>query len=227
MPAKITEPEHQPFLYSDDPTTKDLEPTGQFRQIKNRRTTFISHSLVFVVTSFLWILVTYVVTSPSTRWSSGSSTGGRHNITSNARLITCGNTTQEARANNCSYDILLNNWVPHACVDVNEDFILEYLDDDSWGAFVDKNMSVRITSIEEMSEREFYYTSVRDHINHCAVMWKKQFSALFEESRAFDSVIASPGHTDHCAQYLMDVVGADWAEATRVERGFAGCWVRD
>jgi hypothetical protein len=187
--------------------------------------------LVFVTTSILWILVLFVLTSQSAQsWHSSYSKPGdsRHNVTSNARLLTCGNTTQQALAKGCKYDILLNNWVPAPCYDKDsQDFIAEYTDDESWGAFADKNMTQRLNSVQEMAESEIYYTSVRDHINHCAVLWKKQFWALFEEKREFDTVVASAGHTDHCAQYLMEVVGADWTEATKVERGFAGCWVRE
>jgi hypothetical protein len=232
MPSKAEEPEHQPFLssYSDDPTTSSSEPSGQFRNNKTPRTIFISHSLVFIITSLLWMLVLSVILSPSSHyWKSSYSKPGdpRHNVTSNAQLLTCGNTTQQALAQGCKYDILLNNWVPAPCFDADsEDFIADYTDDKSWGAFADKNMTQRFNSVQEMSESEIYYTSVRDHINHCAVLWKKQFWALFEEKKAFDTVVASPGHTDHCAQYLIDVVGADWTEATKVERGFAGCWVR-
>ena len=39
----------------------------------------------------------------------------RHNVTTNARLIKCGETPQEAVENNCTYDILLNAWVPEPC----------------------------------------------------------------------------------------------------------------
>ena len=73
-----------------------------------------------------------------------------------------------------------------------------------------------------------YYTSKRDHVNHCATMWKKQFWVLFEERAFMDSFIASPGHTDHCASYLADAGTGDMdvEGSTLVDVGFAGCWVR-
>jgi hypothetical protein len=234
MPSKQKETEQQPFLdkYTDDDPTRQDSDSPQlphhYQQALARRTRIVSHALVFLLTSFLWLTILYLVSHQP--WSSESNRpiskpgDDRHNITSNARLLTCGSTVFEAREKGCKYDILLNNWIPTPCYE--DDFILEYTDDESWGAYADANMTNKLTALE-MSESEYYYTSVRDHINHCAILWKKQFWVLFEERQAVDTIVANPGHTDHCAQYLMDVEESKVSEATRVERGFAGCWVRD
>ncbi|KAF6843368.1 hypothetical protein CMUS01_02198 [Colletotrichum musicola] len=224
-------PEYQPFLkYSDDPATEETSPPQHHAR---RRTTVLSHVLVFVATSLVWVLVFFLVV-PSTPaastqgaaaadWSGGKVAGERHNITTGRRFIECGNTTTEARARGCKYDILLNHWVPSVCFD--KDSVAEYREDDSWGAFADMNMTQRL-SVDEMSERDFYWTSIRDHINHCAIMWRRQFYALYDERDAVDSIITSPGHTEHCSQYLMDAVDSKWKEPTKTMRGFAGCWIR-
>lgn len=224
-PSKSTE--SQPFLskYSDDPTEPELP--HHYQLALSRRTRIISHTLVFLLTSLLWLLIITLLTHPAKIiWSTTNTTPGEpnYNITSNARLQTCGNTTTSALSAGCKYDVLLNNWIPSPCYD--DEFIQEYTDDESWGAYADANLTIQL-SPQEMSESEYYYTSVRDHINHCAILWKKQFFALYEERRAIDTIVASAGHTDHCAQYLMDVEESNVKEATRVERGFAGCWIRD
>ncbi|QDS78022.1 hypothetical protein FKW77_002885 [Venturia effusa] len=193
-----------------------------------------SHTLVFLLTTLFWLTIhslpllsLHSPTTTTTTTPTPSTPGTpHHNITSTARLLTCGNTTSTAHSSGCKYDILLNNWIPQPCYDDADEFIAEYTDDGSWGAYSDANMTKRLTP-REMGESEFYYTSVRDHINHCAIVWKKQFFAFFEERRAIDTVVASARHTDHCAQFLMDVEESKVKEATRVERGFAGCWVRD
>lgn len=46
----------------------------------------------------------------------------------------------------------------------------------------------------EMSEFEFYYTSERDHIVHCAMLWRKHFRAFEEERPNFATLIASKGY---------------------------------
>ncbi|KAF2664831.1 hypothetical protein BT63DRAFT_443165 [Microthyrium microscopicum] len=149
-----------------------------------------------------------------------------HNVTTNARKLTCGDgTVEEARREGCKYDILLNNWVPAICYD--EKFIKDYQEDHSWEAFADRNLTQRLTSVDQMLELNYYWTSLRDHINHCAVMWKKQFLVLFEERTAFDTVITDPYHTNHCAQYLADSAYKDGSIPTKVEVGYAGCWVKE
>ncbi|UQC76901.1 uncharacterized protein CLUP02_02367 [Colletotrichum lupini] len=147
------------------------------------------------------------LSQPSASYNSGQ----RHNITTGRTRISCGNTTKEARAKGCKYDVLLNHWVPAQCFD--KDSVDEYQEDASWGAFADKNMTQQLT-IDEMSERDFYWTSIRDHINHCAIMWRRQFYALYDERAAIDTI------------YLMDAVDSKWKEPTKTMRGFAGCWAR-
>lgn len=56
-----------------------------------------------------------------------------HNVTSGARLVSCGNSTAEALAGGCEYDTLLNAWVPGECFD--QEWVEEYEDDGSWAAF--------------------------------------------------------------------------------------------
>ncbi|KAK2001441.1 hypothetical protein LX36DRAFT_351133 [Colletotrichum falcatum] len=223
-------PEYQPFLkYSDDPTAE--EPASPQRHA-SRRNTFLSHTFVLVGTSLVWILIFFLM-SPSMKTNASRQEivssapplpAERHNITTGMEKISCGSTTQEARAKGCKYDILLNHWVPERCFD--KESVDEYQEDGSWGAFADMNMTQRLT-VDEMSERDFYWTSVRDHINHCAIMWRRQFYAFYDDRAAIDSIITSPGHTEHCSQYLMDVVDAKWTEPTKTMRGFAGCWIRE
>lgn len=185
----------------------------------------MSHAIVIILTSLFWSLLFYHTTH-TRHW--GSSTykyvpgAARHNITTNAHFVSCGNSTTEALHAGCNYSLLHNAWVPPVCD--APDFNAEYLDDGSWGAFEDENMTVPLKA-EELGFREVYYTSAKDHANHCGMMWKLQFWALFEEWGALDSIIARPGHTDHCAQFLMDIDAE--RHVTRVEVEFAGCWVRN
>lgn len=223
MPSE-KEVEHQPFLdnYSDE-YARSEEQRELYRKSKNRRKAVTSYAAVFIITSLLWMLL-ILMTTPNV-WKSFKTAGGPRNITSGAQLLTCGECVYEARELGCKYDILLNNWVPEPCYD--EEFIEEYADDGSWAAYADANLTQRITNIEEMSEREYYYTSVRDHVNHCAMIWKKQFWAFFENRKAIDTMISNPAHTDHCAYYLDGFLDKPPTEATKVEVGYAGCWVRE
>ncbi|KEF52130.1 uncharacterized protein A1O9_11756 [Exophiala aquamarina CBS 119918] len=219
--------EQQPFLqYSDDSSSVDEHESGRHgRHVKTSWSIFLSHFLVFLLTSSLWVAISFAIAPASTNSTAVSTKDERHNVTSNAWALDCGDSVEEARELGCAYDVLLNHWVPAPCVD--DEFVKEYQDDGSWAAYYDEGLTHQIMTIDEMSEQDIYYTSVRDHINHCAVVWKKQFYMLFEERQAFDSVIVMPYHTDHCAQYLTEVSDRDWNSSTRVEVGFAGCWIRE
>ncbi|CAN8100298.1 unnamed protein product [Discula destructiva] len=218
---------HKPFLgYSDDP---EKEEARQFRHLNapSKRNT-LSYIAVCFATSLFWAGLFYLfnpeIRTTATTAVSSSPSSNAHNVTTSARLLTCGDSVASARAAGCKYDILLNNWVPAPCFD--QEFIDEYMDDGSWGGYADEAMTQKLTP-HEMSERESYWTSLRDHVNHCAMMWRKQFWVLYEERRAFDTVIASPGHTDHCAQFLVDAPDRNWTHPTRTQMGFAGCWVKE
>lgn len=78
-----------------------------------------------------------------------------------------------------------------------------------------------------MGAREHYYTSIRDHVNHCAMLWRKQFWTLFEDRRVFDSVIVNSYHTEHCSEFLSNLMTMERTEPTLVRVGFAGCWIKE
>lgn len=269
------ENEARPFLeYSDDPAgSRDTDaisrPSENARPaIRNSRAA--RDLLVFLGASLLWLAAIFVVvlllpqpwpgTAPKhgghDRLPAQSSNGDYrlHNITSDARFVTCGTSTAEAQRNGCRYDTLLNHWVPAVCRD--QEWIDEYQDDGSWTAFAEYVVcgfagerwrtvvytaylphlltllcpSVNLTrplSAEDMGERDHYYTSIRDHVNHCAMLWRKQFWTLFEGRKVFDGVIVNTYHTEHCAEFLSDLMTMNRTEPTLVRVGFSGCWISD
>lgn len=148
--------------FSDDPgaqegaTTSDGSlPRHREALVKASGTRRVVRDIaVCVATSLVWMLVIWMfipgsVPAPSSPAgddapgqmmpSQGSSiitgedTARYHNITSGARYISCGNSTEEARSKGCTYDTLLNAWVPAQCLD--QEWIDEYQDDASWTAF--------------------------------------------------------------------------------------------
>lgn len=88
-----------------------------------------------------------------------------------------------------------------------------------------KNLTKKLAP-EDMGTRQYYYTSIRDHVNHCAMLWRKQFWTLFEDRRALDTVIVNPYHTEHCSEFLSSLMNMERTEPTLVKVNFAGCWVR-
>ncbi|OHE99619.1 hypothetical protein CORC01_04977 [Colletotrichum orchidophilum] len=239
--------DQQPFLgFRDDPNKRDstedgaIESDSSLRQQQalraSRHGRLIRDVLVCLATSLLWVAAFYILVPNSLNRHEGTNVDGGsrtptssdyiatfHNVTSNAKFISCGNSTVEAKQMDCKYDTLLNFWVPSQCYD--REFEMEYKDDGSWSAFADQNLTQPI-ALEAMGDQEVYYTSIRDHLNHCSMLWKKQFWTLFEERTVFDGIIVNGFHTEHCADFLKDIYGSNRTDATLVRVGFSGCWVR-
>lgn len=130
---------------------------------RNRR--YLRDFLVFLATSLVWVLAFPLLSGPRAPTEAPSppmssppkglptplpqvgqdgkagtapgpgSAAQKHNITSGAELLSCGNSTAEAKKNGCRYDTLLNNWVPAPCYD--RDYEQEYLDDDTWYSYAE------------------------------------------------------------------------------------------
>lgn len=188
----------------------------------------IPHVLTVIATSLAWILIILCLAGKQNETNTNHrshNASTNKNITSNALLLECGHTTQDAIAKGCEYDILSNNWIPGVCMD--QAAIEEYQSDGSWFGYADENRT-EILTIEAMSQRDFYYTSERDHIVHCAMLWRKQFNAFFEGRTQLDTLIASKAHTMHCAKFLTDMTerGPDyWNMPIKTYVGFSGCWL--
>lgn len=229
--------EHDLFL--DDPAKPPLvdrsKLTGRWVHYKKPFSALstwllLSHFAVFLATSLLWIFLAMINASSSPvihRSAHIDSLDTSRNFTSKAELLTCGHSISEAKSMGCQYDILSNHWVPAPCFD--QGAIEEYQKDGSWFGFADEKRTEMI-DIDTMSEMDYYYTSERDHIVHCAMLWRKQFRAFYEERTHLDTIIGSYDHTMHCSKFLIDMSdrGPDYRNMpikTFVSQ--AGCWVRD
>lgn len=237
-----TESEMSPFMRS----TSDIEeveksPPNAHDVPRWRRSTktqfnFASHFILFCVTSVFWISVSLFlsVRQPS-KPSHDAAPIQEHdhhyiaeapNLIDGAEYVACGQSTEEAKALGCVYDILSNHWVPSLCMD--EEAVDVYKADGTWFGYADENRTQLLT-IEDMSMVPFYYTNMRDHVLHCASLWKKQFREFFGQRKALDSMIVDEHHTIHCADFLirMTQFGPDLREVPiKVEVGYAGCHIR-
>jgi hypothetical protein len=234
----LSDREDEPFLDQPSPPHKsqnDLLPmptSSQFAKrasFSSRLNPILACVLVFVLTSLLWVSVLFLALPGQHHYHFTQKTMEPHhdepsNITSNREFLLCHPSASKAKSNGCRYDILANTWFPTVCVD--DEAIEEYQTDGSWTGFADEGRT-QILSIEEMSQMEYYYTSERDHIVHCAMLWRKQFRAFFEGRTNIDTIIASEKHTIHCSQFLIDMTekGPDyWNMPIKTWVGYGGCW---
>lgn len=191
----------------------------------------VYHIAVVISTALLWgIIIVLIITFFPNQFKDILHPPHIHNTTflaSQTHFLTCGHSVTEAKKIGCHYDILSNHWTPSLCAD--DYSIQEYKSDDSWFPYADGNRTQAL-AIEELGDLEFYYTSMRDHIVHCAMLWRRQYRAFSEGWKYVDQILMDPKHTMHCSQFLMDMTehGQDYRTMPiKVFVGKAGCHVRD
>ena len=89
----------------------------------------------------------------------------------------CGVTPDEARANGCIFDVMMQLWTPAACFD--EVLSNRFLEVGNWTWYADPSAS-HIYSLEEMrkGEHDAVYVAQDYHITHCIYAWEKLVRAM-------------------------------------------------
>lgn len=229
MKAETETLEDVPFLAREgDPPTKKLRflrPIVKFTASLSATTT---HATVFLLTSVLWAAILAFCLKEKQTPTTPYDLGLTESIFSEKVFTSCGKSPEDAEQRGCVYDILAGAFLPKICLDQHA--IDEYKQEGtSWLGYLDSNWTDLLPSTQEMGRRTFYYTNKRDHIVHCALLWKRQYRAFAENWRFIDSVIASEEHTSHCVQYLMDATDEldhpDWREVPiKVWVSYAACY---
>ena len=100
--------------------------------------------------------------------------------------------------------------------------------DRSWFPYADESRT-ELLALEELGDLPYYYTSMRDHIVHCAMLWRRQFRALSEGWKYVDQITVDAHHTMHCANFLMEKAELQVyrEQAIKVVVGKSGCHVRE
>lgn len=124
-------------------------------------------------------------------------------------ILHCGSTSTEAREMGCTYDVLSNIWVPTPCLDK------ENLDDfkrlAQWQAYETRDTTRQLTE-DEMGDvvgPKTYFTPIREHMVHCALMWRRLHKGFKEDERYLDSHVRAYAHTAHCSQLMIDFLEKD------------------
>lgn len=192
---------------------------------------------VLIITSLLWGLILFTTLRASDHVSDCSThvhpsalpTAVSINTSffaTHSGYLTCGSNKEEAKSLGCEYDILTNHWLPGQCADPKS--IQDYKSDGSWMPYVDEART-KLLNVDDLGAMDFYYTSMRDHIVHCAMLWKRQYRALSEGWKYVDSITVEGEHTHHCAKFLMDMAEVEGyrTEPIKVIVGKSGCHVRE
>lgn len=170
----------------------------------------LSHSITFLVAVLISILI-ILVSRPSVAAT-------KTNPEPRTKHLHCGNSTTEARALGCVFDVLTNMWVPELCWD--REGTEGFMSVAPWQGY-DKQDGQRLLTLDEMSERVGkdrlkpdpssppYWTPLREHVIHCAFMWQRQHRGFMSgNEKKLDFHSLSYQHTVHCSESLVHMAGA-------------------
>ena len=131
---------------------------------------------------------------------------------------TCGNTSEEARSNDCVLDFISRSWLPRECYDA--ELANDFLAERPWRWYADKTCETELSKelIERGGGPDPIYVSDEYHHFHCAYMWKKLHRAMTRRT-PIDSYIGNYKHTNHCANSLL----AQKNDISRFYLVFPGC----
>jgi hypothetical protein len=124
----------------------------------------------------------------------------------------CGNSSMEARALGCVFDLLTNNWMPGYCSDPETD--AEYrawvLDSDrqlgAWAFFHDAKAEHRVASEQELSDLVGtpVYTTTENHLAHCAMLARRMHRLATGDIAAVAHNTFA--HTMHCTSAILKAI---------------------
>ena len=126
------------------------------------------------------------------------------------KTLTCGNTTEEAEARGCEFDLLSHNWTPAPCVD--HEIMAEFREyvrsperkHSAWPYYVDHDGKDWIPDERALALRanKHVVTTQEEHLAHCGFLIRRIHRAMLGITKA-DDIVSKYPHTVHCTQELM------------------------
>ena len=129
----------------------------------------------------------------------------------------CGNSTAEAKAFGCEFDVLSYSWTPKQCLDTEtRDEFREWLHSQDrlfrpWPFFADKDATEWIPNEEALSGRvypQFSWAPTEEHVGHCMFMMRRLYRVLEGEGNIrLNSRQRTYDHVQHCSNLVLHMIG--------------------
>ncbi|TDZ61935.1 hypothetical protein CTRI78_v004006 [Colletotrichum trifolii] len=113
----------------------------------------------------------------------------------------CGNSSSDARARGCHFDVLSFCWVPDECFD--RELTDKFRKAGPWVFYTDMNKTASITEEQFGSNTQHVYLTNRLHKAHCAYNMLRFHKALTENRMVHREDVLT--HTQHCTQVLTRI----------------------
>ena len=134
----------------------------------------------------------------------------------------CGNSTAEAQALGCSFDLLSAAWLPEECQD--RDLTEEFRAQGPWQYFEDSDGQVELWEGDlwkRSGSSETYWATRKWHTVHCSFEWRKMHRAI-ERGARMEDALRDYRHTIHCGKMFLKE--GPWDElTTEITVEFLGC----
>lgn len=112
-------------------------------------------------------------------------------------ILDCGWSTEEARAKNCVYDVMMQDWVPEPCYDgiLTETWLAK----GNWTWYSDGDGKTTISDdVMRLGEHGSAWMATSYHHAHCVFSWVKLVRAL-RNHRGISQELLSYDHVLHCS----------------------------
>lgn len=168
-------------------------------------------TFVFIIATVLWI-ITHSISSLAL-----------HAPQTSSREFHCGNTTSDAKALGCEFDLLSYTWMPKACIDREtsvefEEWIRQpERQFGAWPFFADKEGRQRIENIEDLSQRAGLktHTTQEEHLGHCTFMLRRLHRV--RQMQGVEIAMDNVEHIVHCSnEILRGLKGPDPVDENRL-----------
>jgi len=128
-------------------------------------------------------------------------------------LRDCGSNADEARANGCEYDVMMQEWTPPACIDwaLSEKFLAA----GNWTWYADAAATQIYNATEiALGNHDVVYVEQSYHRHHCIFTWERLVRAM-RTQRPLVEKLVDYDHVMHCRMNTLKT----FEEGAEVVRG--------
>ncbi|KAK5100276.1 hypothetical protein LTR70_001736 [Exophiala xenobiotica] len=128
-------------------------------------------------------------------------------------LRDCGSNADEARANGCEYDVMMQEWTPPACIDwaLSEKFLAA----GNWTWYADAAATKIYNTTEiALGNHDVVYVEQSYHRHHCIFTWERLVRAM-RTQRPLVEKLVDYDHVMHCRMNTLKT----FEEGAEVVRG--------
>ncbi|MCJ1224801.1 hypothetical protein MMC12_001446 [Toensbergia leucococca] len=164
-----------------------------------RRLLILTITTIFLFSAFITTFLTTFL-QPTSRLCSTPPSTSPFPIPSPPR--SCGNTTQSARLQNCTFDPISFSWLPAPCTDTH--LTAAFLAKRPWQWYLDRAGTQPAPRSEVLrGDHDNLYVTAEYHILHCTYMWRKMHRAV-AAGWLIDGYVGRFEHTAHCEAMILE-----------------------